>query len=300
MSVDRGTSYVRSGVAAASLPSTPRGGPGDSRHAEASLRFVKSGARTVISRQYVPYPFHITRPFYLDDARPDLATIYLQSASGGIFRGDSLGMTIEVASGAAVHITTQSETVVHNTYDEPATQHLHVTLGDGAFAAYVPDLLVLFPGVSCISETTIVVAEGARMVICEGHSAHDPADSGGIFNSIMSTTIVRNVRGETLVEDRQQLSGRDLLSAASPLGGYRVTASVFLIGRTSAAVDYAALEQSLDQQACWCGATPLPTDAGLAIRVVARSGGDLTRGLKTAAESLIEQAIGVRLAPRRK
>ena len=45
---------------------------------EASLQFSKGGGRTVLTRQRIPYPFHATRPFYLDQARPDLATLYLQ------------------------------------------------------------------------------------------------------------------------------------------------------------------------------------------------------------------------------
>jgi hypothetical protein len=49
---------------------------------EASLHFGHGGARTVLTRQRVPYPFHVTRSFYLDQARPDLATLYLQSAAG--------------------------------------------------------------------------------------------------------------------------------------------------------------------------------------------------------------------------
>jgi hypothetical protein len=33
---------------------------------EASLQFSKGGGRTVLTRQRIPYPFHATRPFYLD------------------------------------------------------------------------------------------------------------------------------------------------------------------------------------------------------------------------------------------
>ena len=41
-------------------------------------------------------PTRFTRhaPFYLDPARPDLATLYLQSASGGLYRGDRVALSI--------------------------------------------------------------------------------------------------------------------------------------------------------------------------------------------------------------
>ncbi len=56
----------------------------------ATLRFARGGGRTFLKEQRTPYPFHTTRPHYLDADRPDLATLYLQSASGGLYRGDRL------------------------------------------------------------------------------------------------------------------------------------------------------------------------------------------------------------------
>jgi urease accessory protein len=55
------------------------------RTVEASLCFSRGGGRTVLARQRLPYPFHATRTFHLDQARPDLATLYLQSAAGGLY-----------------------------------------------------------------------------------------------------------------------------------------------------------------------------------------------------------------------
>ena len=45
----------------------------------------------MLRRQRVPYPFHATRTFYLDQSRPDLAT---QSAAGGLYRGDHVALSI--------------------------------------------------------------------------------------------------------------------------------------------------------------------------------------------------------------
>src|SRR5437763_6374150 len=51
--------------------------------------------RTFLSRQYAAYPFHICRTQYLD-ARSELATVYIQSCSGGLYENDRL--QIEVAA----------------------------------------------------------------------------------------------------------------------------------------------------------------------------------------------------------
>ena len=59
------------------------------RQGRASLRFSRRGdSKTFISDQYVAYPFHLTRPFYFEGDPDGMLSLYLQSASGGIYRGD--------------------------------------------------------------------------------------------------------------------------------------------------------------------------------------------------------------------
>src|SRR6266576_2789609 len=79
------------------------------RKAEVLLVAELAGGRTVLRRQHVGYPFHVTRAFQLDRMRPDLATLYLQSASGGLYAADRLaldlvvGATLIMAEGFAAH-----------------------------------------------------------------------------------------------------------------------------------------------------------------------------------------------------
>ena len=82
------------------------------RRVQASLVFARGGGTTVLSRQVVPYPFHITRAFRMHPESPDLATLYLQSASGGLYAADHLTLDIAARPGARVHVTTQAGTVV--------------------------------------------------------------------------------------------------------------------------------------------------------------------------------------------
>ena len=77
------------------------------RQAEVLLVAELAGGRTVLRRQHVGYPFHITRAFQLDRLRPDLATLYLQSASGGLYAADRLKLDLVVGAGAALNLTTQ-------------------------------------------------------------------------------------------------------------------------------------------------------------------------------------------------
>jgi urease accessory protein len=46
--------------------------------------------------------------------RLDLATLYLQSTSGGHFAADRLALDVTIGSGAALHLPTPASTVVHD------------------------------------------------------------------------------------------------------------------------------------------------------------------------------------------
>ena len=76
--------------------------PDAGREAEVLLVAELAGGRTILRRQHVGYPFHITRAFQLDRMRPDLATLYLQSTSGGLYAADRLALDVTVGAGAAL------------------------------------------------------------------------------------------------------------------------------------------------------------------------------------------------------
>src|SRR5260370_8169750 len=104
------------------MRSLPQSFSGFETGREAEVRWVAelAGGRTVLRRQHVGYPFHITRAFQLDRMRPDLATLYLQSASGGLYAADRLKLDLTIGHGAALNLTTQASTVVHDGRDHPS------------------------------------------------------------------------------------------------------------------------------------------------------------------------------------
>ena len=55
--------------------------------------------RTYLERQYAGYPFHVCRALYQDRDRPGLATIYVQSCSGGVYEDDRLDVTLGARRG---------------------------------------------------------------------------------------------------------------------------------------------------------------------------------------------------------
>jgi urease accessory protein len=298
---------------------TRAGEPSERHHItamrEASLHFSYGGGRTVLGRQHVPYPFHATRAFYLDRERADLATLYLQSAAGGLYRGDRVALSISAGAQSAAHVTTQAATIVHRTDGFPVEQTTRLEIGEKAFLAWTPDPLVLFPGaeISCATEITLAATSSA--ILTDGLSHHDPQNPdpkssgqknpdpkgfGRPFARYGNVAVVRDAAGRILLNDRGAIAGEAMFAPSSPLGPHRAAGTVLVLGRGAELCDPALLDQRLAARGCVAGFSPLPNDAGIGSRVLAANGGALARGLEAAFALAFEAVFGVAPARRRK
>ena len=285
------------------------------RTVEASLCFSRGGGRTVLARQRLPYPFHATRTFHLDQARPDLATLYLQSAAGGLYRGDHVALSITAEPHSAAHVTTQAATIVNRTHRFPVEQNTRLEVGEHAFLASTPDPLVLFPGAEISCATEITLAAGGCAILTDGLSHHDPEGFGpeglgpedlspeGVgrsFERYSNAVVVRDTAGRILLNDRGSITGEAMFAPSSPLGRYRAVGTVFVLGRGAELCDADLLENRLAACGCVAGFSKLPNNAGIGSRVLAADGGTLARGLEAAFAIAFEALIGMPPARRRK
>jgi urease accessory protein len=270
------------------------------RHAEVLLVAELAGGRTVLRRQHVGYPFHITRAFQLDRLRPDLATLYLQSASGGLYAADRLKLDLVVGAGAALNLTTQGSTVVHDGRGHGSIMSQAVTVKEGAFCALVSDPYVLFPNASLHVETIATVAPGGTLILAEGFAVHDPHRRGGTFERLSTDTRIVGPDGMPLVSDRGRIRGDDLSVSCGALGGMAAVGSVLVIAPPDRLADLAEIEAAADTCGCLAGATAAPNGAGLAMRLLAPDGGSLIRGIEAAFHIAARAALGTDLVPRRK
>ena len=78
-------------------------------------------------------------PFYLDAADPDMAFVYVQNPTGGVFAGDRLLTSVTADAGARVHLTTQSATKLYRMDGGEARQELRFELAPGAYVENMPD-----------------------------------------------------------------------------------------------------------------------------------------------------------------
>lgn len=270
------------------------------RRVEARLTFARGGGTTILAGQVTPYPFHITRVFRLQPEAPDLATLYLQSASGGLYRGDRLELDITVRAGACAHVTTQSATVVHETGPSPARQETRLTVGAGAFLALDPDPMILFPGACLELDTRIVLAEGARAIVAEGIAHHDPQGAGRPYGTLSLALRIETSSGQTLVAERVRIDGMEFIADSSPLGTHRAYGSLLVLAAGDVLPEPTRLQTAADEAGCLSGVSALPNGAGLGLRLLAGDGGRLASGLQAAAAVAFEALAGTTPGRRRK
>jgi urease accessory protein len=272
--------------------------PGLGRDVEAHLAVDVAGGRTTLRRQRVGYPLHMTRGFYLDEARADLLTVYLQSASGGLYAGDRLKLDVSVGANAAFHLTTQAATVVHDGRAAGARQQQSIAVGPGAFCAVANDPYVLFPGADLELDTVAAVADDAVLFLAEGFAVHDPRSAGRTFAQFHSRLKITRPGGRLLVQDIGRIGGEELTQGA--LGSMAAAASLLLVAPRDRCPSLQEMGQAADRHGCLGGCSLAPNDAGLVMRILAPDGGALARAMEAAFHVAGRAALGAELARRRK
>ncbi|MCB2101475.1 MAG: urease accessory protein UreD, partial [Rhodobacterales bacterium] len=178
------------------------------RSGSLDLGFARDPAgRTYLRRQHATHPFHVCRAQYLDRPRSGQATVYLQSCSGGLFRGDRHQVTIACDPGARAHVTTQASTVVHRADGDPARQAVALAVGAGAVLEYCPDPAILFPGAGLVNRTRVTLAPGAAALLWDACLGHDPGGAGAPFDRLDTDVQVLDDRGRLRAADRMAVTG---------------------------------------------------------------------------------------------
>lgn len=261
------------------------------------------GGRTYLRRQYVSYPYHVCRPLSFGGDPEGMATIYLQSCAGGIFRGDRLREHIVAEESAVAQVTTQASTIVHSMDRGDARQEVMIEAAAGSFLEVLPDPFILFPQARFASDVRIRAHETATVIVADSFICHDPAGCGAMFDRFDGVLRVEDPPGRLLMLDRFRATGAILADHRPGITGpFAAQGGLFVIqrlGASSALVD--ALRNAISDIAdVYAGASELPNGCGAWLRVMAADGVAL-RAAMTAAWQAVRQTLTGRVpSPRRK
>jgi urease accessory protein len=269
----------RKGAAAtANDPSGVAALPGSMRAGRVALRFEQGeGERTHLARNFASYPFHLTRPLYFDAAWPGLPTVVLQSASGGLFQGDRLGIEVAVGAGAAAQVTTQSATKVHSMERDRAVQETLLGVAAGGHLEFIADTTILFPDSRVESALTLHLAEGASAILADGFLWHDPKGGGAPGFALMAASVAaHDATGRLVVLDRYRIE-RPAHDDATVTAWRAARAQGTLYAFGQAVAGATSLVEGLraalgEVEGGYLGVSALPNQAGAVLRVLAPEG----------------------------
>lgn len=233
--------------------------------------------KTYLGRQYASYPFHICRTQFQDREIPGLATLYIQSCSGGVYEDDFLDLAFVVRKDAAVHVATQSATIVHTMPSGSASQLVQIQCERGAFVEYLPDPQILFPRSSYRSTTRVRLSEDAIAVVSDSILQHDPAGNGDMFSSYRAEFIIENADSAVLAIDRLELQTSPQLCPGI-LGSFAAQGTLIVAClNLPSTIQHELMKIKIDRGEAAIGVTLLPKSAGLLVRILAADGASLKR-----------------------
>ncbi|MGH6826167.1 urease accessory protein UreD [Methyloceanibacter sp.] len=247
------------------------------------LAFAADGdGRSYLQRQYAGYPFHVCRVHYYDREHPGLATLYVQSCSGGIYEHDRLDVTLATAQGAEAHVSTQAATVVHSMPSGSAAQRVRVQCEGGSYLEYLPDPQILFPGSRFRSVIAVTLGGDAVALVSDSFLCHDPAGRGEMFSAYFSEIAIEDDSGKSLAIDRLKMGGQAFSDSCPGISGRFKAQGTMIVAGLDLSANAVAGELRkirLDGDVAIIGSSLLPNSAGLLVRVLAADGAALKLAL---------------------
>jgi urease accessory protein len=273
--------------ASESLSQSPAGAVG--KGGELDLRFARGRdgqSRLVYDRATVP--FHLTGGLYHDESLPEIASAYVQDPTGGIAQGDRYEARIEVGPDARAHVSTGSATKVLRMERNYGSSHLSIRVDDGGYLEYLPDPTILHRDARFWGTVDVELGTDAAVclwdVVVPGRLARDEAFT---FDRLHTSVEARGADGE-LFADTLALDGGDHLRGPGLFGEFRVVGTCYVVAPdhddvgTLADDLHACVQRDADDDAgddepgAVGGASVLPRDAGVAVRVLGDRASDVT------------------------
>ena len=246
---------------------------------------VDSDRRSYLRRQYASYPFHVCRVHYHDKDRPGLATLYVQSCSGGIYEDDRLDLSLSTAERAEAYVSTQAATVVHSMPSGSASQHVRIECEGGSYLEYLPDPQILFPGSRYRSEIAVRLSGDAVALVADSFLTHDPTGRDDMFGAYFSEVVIENETGKALAIDRLKVDGEAFRDSCPGISGrFKAQATMIVagLGFPMSGVAAELHKIRLDRDMAVIGCSLLPNSAGILVRMLAADGAALKLALHQA------------------
>ena len=253
-------------------------------HGSVELTLAERDGRTRLVTSRTRPPLLVQKALYPDGALPGMAFVFLSNSTGGIFQGDEHRISVEVESGAAAHVTTQSSTKVHAMPAGLARQDVELKVDMRGYLEYLPDPVIPYQGADYGQHTSISVQPGGALiywdVFAPGRAAMgeffcyrrlsnrlEVLDGSGCPTYLESFILTPSTDDPMM----RGVLGSSGFEAGATLGSMLVVAEMDRLERLAH-----ELQESLptDREVA-AGVTRLPNHTGLGIRAIGRDTADV-------------------------
>ena len=124
----------------------------------AEIRFARRDGVTRLAQLYQRDPLRVLFPA---PAAGDPPVAVIVTTSGGLVAGDRLDIRVELAAGAAAHVTASAAEKVYRSTGRTTTIKQTLSIGPGAALEFLPPETILFDGARLRRETIIDLAPGS-------------------------------------------------------------------------------------------------------------------------------------------
>ncbi len=127
----------------------------------AEIRFDRRNGVTRLDRLYQRDPLRVLFPA---PAAGDPPVAVIVTTSGGLVAGDRLDIRVELAPGAAAHVTASAAEKIYRSTGRTTTIEQTLSIGPGAALEFLPPETILFDGARLRRETTVELAPGSAFL----------------------------------------------------------------------------------------------------------------------------------------
>jgi urease accessory protein len=216
--------------------------------ASLALGFSRRNESTILARREHRGPLRVQKALYPEG--PGVCHAIVLHPPAGIAGGDQLEIRVEADAGAHALLTTPGAGKWYRSSGAQSSQRVHVKVGAGATAEWLPQESIVFSGARAAMRTTVELEQEGRFfgveTICFGRRA-----SGETFDrgSLRLATDIR-YDGRLLWRERGSIDGGSpLLATPIGLSGFSVCSTVLAAGVELAPETLAACRAARSREA---------------------------------------------------
>jgi urease accessory protein len=246
-----------------------------------TLRFEQDQERgkTVVKEQYSKVPLYTQRALYLEESLPSMAYMYIISPSGGILQGDRYRIDITLKNNAYAHITTQGATRIYRMEKNYATQIVNVVVDDSCYFEFIPDQIIPYRDSRFYQKVDLKVHDNATMVYAEMIVPGRVASGESFeYDICYMKALGRNQNHMLRFIDVAVLEPKKrILKTLGILENFDIVGNMYILTKTKYVTELSKDINSVLQKFSRIsgGATILPHDSGVIIRILGEVANDL-------------------------